>query len=482
MASTEPTTQPIEPSPYLGGSYTPVDTEITAHRLEVTGEIPEDLRGIFVRNSSNPKFTPVGRYHWFDGDGMLHAVQIEDGGATYRNRYVRTDGLAAEEKAGRSLWTGIMERPDLRKPGGPYKDTANTDVVFHAGQLLALWWLSGRACVIKLPDLETIGVQTYGGKLERTISAHPTVDPRTGEMMFFDYAPFPPYLIYGVISADGKLVHQVPIDLPGPRLQHDIAITQRFSILFDMSLMWDPELLAQGRTRIRFFRDKPTRFGIIPRFGTNEQVRWFEGAPCFMYHTINAWEDGDEVVLIGCKIDHPLAGDPDNPQHETSAPAIGLLRIAPHLHRWRFNLRTGTTTEEPLDDVLTEFPRMNDGGLGRPSRYSYNGRLAAGPDLQFDRLMKYDMGTGASTGYDYPSGWHGGEVSFVSAAGASAEDDGYLLTFVAERASERSELQIFDARRLEPGPIARIRIPQRVPTGYHTRWVSAEELANQRPL
>jgi len=464
-------------SPYLTGSFAPVFTETVAHDLEVTGEIPRDLRGIFVRNSSNPRFEPPGRYHWFDGDGMLHAVHFEDGCVTYRNRYVRTEGLAADEAAGRALSTGIMERPDFTRPGGPYKDTGNTDLAFHAGQLLALWWLSGKARVVRLPDLETTGTQTYGGALGRSISAHPKVDPRTGDMIFFDYAPLPPYLTYGVVSADGHVTHHTPIDLPGPRLQHDIAITKRFSILFDMSMMFDPDLLLRGHARLAFFPDKPTRFGIVPRFGTNDDVRWFDGSPCFMYHTINAWEDGDEVVLIGCKIDAPFVDAASDGADADRWPAIGLLRIAPRLHRWRFNLRTGTLTEDMLDDRPTEFPRMNDGWLGTSSRYSYNGRVAARDVLQFDGLIKYDVQTGAAIARDYPRGWVGGEVSFVPRAGATVEDDGYLITFVAEESSGAAELHVLDAQHLASEPIARVHIPQRVPTGYHTRWVSAAQMA-----
>jgi carotenoid cleavage dioxygenase-like enzyme len=471
-------------SPYLTGGFAPVDTEIVAHDLDVIGDIPSDLRGIFVRNSSNPRFEPPGRYHWFDGDGMLHAVHFEDGRTTYRNRYIRTEGLAADEAAGRALSTGIMERPDFTRAGGPYKDTGNTDLAFHAGQLLALWWLSGQARVIRLPDLETTGTQTYGGTLGRSISAHPKVDPRTGEMIFFDYAPLPPYLTYGVVSADGQVTHHAPIDLPGPRLQHDIAITEHFSILFDMSMMFDPALLLRGQARLAFFPDKPTRFGIVPRFGTSDDVRWFEGSPCFMYHTINAWEDGDEVILIGCKIDTPFVDDSQEGSLDGQAadrwPAIGLLRIAPRLHRWRFNLRTGNLTEERLDDRPTEFPRMNDGWLGTPSRYSYNGRVAARDVLEFDGLVKYDVTTGASVPRDYPRGCSGGEVSFVPRAGATAEDDGYLITFVTEEASGTAQLHVLDAQNIAAEPIARVCIPQRVPTGYHTRWVSAPDLAAQR--
>jgi len=485
MASSAPDPSPLAPSesPYLEGGYAPVQHEIVARDLPVHGELPRDLAGTFVRTGSNPRFHPVGHYHFFDGDGMLHTVQFEDGRACYRNRWVRTEGLAQEEAAGRALFTGILEPPDLRRPGGPYKDTGNTDVVFHAGQLLALWWLSGKARVIRLPDLETLGNQDWNGRLFRSISAHPKVDPRSGEMVFFDYALRPPFLTHGVISADGELLHQAPIDLPGPRLQHDTAITERFTLLFQMSMVGDRRQKGRGRMPLRMEREEPARIGVVPRFGTNEDVRWFEVEPFFMYHVVNAWEEGDRIELLGCRIADPVVGDPRNPASRHPVPALGNLRLAPTFHRWSLDLSDGSVREEQVDDVLTEFPRMNDGVLGRRSRYSWHPRLARTETLLFDGLVRYDLETGATAVHAYPPGWYGGEPSFAPREGGSgAEDDGYLATFVQEEATGRSELHVLDASDVAAPPVARIPVPQRVPTGYHTRWVPAAALAGQRPL
>jgi carotenoid cleavage dioxygenase-like enzyme len=334
--------------------------------------------------------------------------------------------------------------------------------------------------VIRLPDLETLGIQTYDGKRRCGLSAHPKVDPETGELIWFDYQPLPPYLTYGVISPEGELVHQTEITLDGPRLQHDIAITERYSVLLDMSMMWDPEALAAGRVRLGFFPDKPTRFGVIPRCGTDADVRWFEAEAMFMYHTVNAWEEGDEVVLVGCRIDQPFAdestaGDP--------VPSIASLRLAPMFWEWRFDLVNGTTRERPLDDALAEFPRMDNRRLGRPSRFSYHQVCAPQPTLQFEGVTRYDYADGCSTvTHRYPAGWYGGETVFAPRSGSSAEDDGYLLTFVAEEATGASELHVLDAQRLDDEPVCRLAVPQRVPTGYHTWWVDESLLAGQRPL
>jgi len=466
--------------PYLGGNYAPIDTEIVAHDLPVIGQIPRDLAGVYVRNGSNPRFAPKGRYHWFDGDGMLHAVHFEDGRASYRNRWIRTEGLAAELEAGHALWTGLLEPPDVKNPRGPYKDTGNTDLVWFRGELLALWYMSGKARIVRLPDLETRGEERFGGTLPRCISAHPKVDPRTGEMIFFDYQPLPPFLTYGVISPDGRVVHYEDMGATQPTFQHDVAITPNYSVLFDFSLRWDDELLRRGKRRIVFQRDRPTRFGVVPRYGKAADVRWFEGNPCFIYHTINAWEEDGAIVMLGCKTENPLAADPYNPPKRRAAPELGHLRLEPIFYRWRFDLRTGATQEEPLDDVVSEFPRMDNRRLGEKTRFSYHGRFEDAPVMRFDAMLKYDADTAGAKVHPYPPGWYGGEPVFAPRVGSTGEDDGYVVTFVANEATGESECRVIDARHPEHEPVARVRIPQRVPTGYHTWWVSADELAAQR--
>jgi len=303
-----PSTTPANPTdstrreePYLKGAYRPLIRELTRDNLRVRGSLPTDLQGMFVSNSSNPRFAPQGKYHWFDGDGMLHGVLIRDGTASYRNRFVRTEGLQHEEQCGEAVYGGIREKPDFSLPGGPFKDTGNTDLVFHDGRLLALWWLGGKARHIQLPELETIGNCDFRGRLKTGISAHAKVDPRTGEMVFFDYSIVPPYLTYGVVSAAGEICHLIPIDLPGSRAQHDIALTENYTLLFDMPMFFDPQALQEGVMQTVFARDMPARIGLIPRHG--KDVQWFETEAFYMYHTINAYE---QVVLLGCRIADPL--------------------------------------------------------------------------------------------------------------------------------------------------------------------------------
>lgn len=455
---------PARPNLYLMGEHEPVSRELEATDLKVTGTLPPELNGAFLRASPNPQFPPEGRYHWFDGDGMVHGLRFRDGKASYVNKWIRTAGFEAERAAGKALWTGIMEPV---KPNG-LKDTANTDLVFHNGKLLALWWMCGTPYQLDPVTLATIGPERFGGKLVRVMSAHAKVDPRTGELVFFDYSIVrKPWMRYGVVSRTGELLRDEVIELPTPHIQHDIALTERFSILMDLPLGWDQALLAQGKRRIGFDKNAPARFGIIPRLGTNADVRWFEAKSCYMYHTINAYEVGDEVVLVGCRVGDPI---PKDQRTDGKVARLEFIELVPHLYRWRFNLKTGAVHEEQLDDVATEFPRVNDALAGTKVRYSYNPRVAPRPDLMFDGVLKYDLEQKTSTKYDFAKGWYGSEAVFTARPGATTEDDGWLVTCLTNAAEQRSIGIVLDAKHVEAGPIATVELPQRIPVGFHTCW------------
>ena len=144
-------------NPYLEGAHAPVSKEITELDLKVIGEVPKDLNGIYLRNGPNPKHNPKGVHHWFDGDGMLHAVRFEGGTVTYQNRWVATDSLQEEIGAGAALWQGIKDPPRKDRPDMPIKNTSNTDVKFYAGTLLSMWYLGGAVYQCRPGDLSTIG-------------------------------------------------------------------------------------------------------------------------------------------------------------------------------------------------------------------------------------------------------------------------------------------------------------------------------------
>jgi carotenoid cleavage dioxygenase len=464
-------------NPYLSGVHAPVCRETTAENLRVRGELPRELCGAYVRNGPNAVFAPRNLYHWFDGDGMLHALYLRDGRASYRSRFVATRGLGDERRAGRALWPGVIGPYDWSLPRPPLKDTANTDVVWHAGSLLALWYLCGEPYRCDPATLETLGVSDFGGRLQSSVSAHPKVDPRSGELVYFTLSDYePPYMRYGVVSREGELVHEIPIELPGPRAPHELSITERHSILHDFPYFHDPEIAKRHGLRVaRFHRELPTRFGVIPRRGDPGAIRWFDFAPGYVLHMANAWEEGDWITMDGCFQPDPSVRR--KPAEGALASMLGYLRIRAHLHRWRMNLRTGETREEQLDDLNVEFPLPDTERYGVRTRYSYHQHIPVDAHtVEFRALVKYDHETGAARRYDYDPGWFASESPFAPRPKATSEDDGFVITLATDAASLRSECWIFDAREIERGPIARIELPARVPTGFHAKWIAGDRI------
>ena len=467
-----------EQNPYLLGLFAPVRDEITAEDLEVIGEIPRDLCGVYLRNGPNRRYAARGRYHWFDGDGMVHAMAFEDGRARYRNRYVRTKAFTQEEAAGGALWTGVVESPAGNPVGTarglPLKDSANTDLVHHDGKVLATWYLCGQPMALDPLSLETLGAETFLGTLRGDVMAHPKADERTGELMWFDYGAREPLLRYGVVGASGKVEHEVPIDLPGPRLPHDMAITENWSVLMDLPLVQDPEAARHGRHKIVFDRSTPARFAVLPRRGA--QVRWFTAEPCYIYHVVAAWEDGQTIVMDVCRVTRP-APVPTRPG--PLGQLLGYLKLDARLHRYVFDLATGTTTETPLDDANTEFPSIDSRAWGARGRYAYSVHVADGETVRFDGLLRYDQVTGEGAEHRFGPGRFGSEAPFApreGSRGGVGGDDGYLVSFVTDERDGRSEVEVLDASDIAAGPVARVLLPQRVPLGFHATWVRADQL------
>lgn len=464
-------------NPYLEGAWESVFDEITATDLKCIGEIPSDLNGVYLRNGPNPKYQPRGRYHVFDGDGMIHAAEFRNGQVTYRNRFVRTKGLAMEDQARQAIWPGLIERPDrsLVQAWGSdqwLKDNSNTDVVLFNGRALSTFYQCGEGYVLNPITLDTESTLDFASLGVRSMSAHSMVDENTGELLFFDYSTQRPFMTYGVLSPDGKLKHFTPVELPGPRLPHTLAFTENYTILMDLPLFWDPELMQRDIHKVTFYPELPSRFGILKRYGDGNTIRWFEAEPTYIYHICNAWEEDGEIVLDGCRMGTPEppavpAGKPDGDYSRL----LAWGNLDARLHRWRFNLRTGETHESYRDDRYTEFPMVNGGFAGRKSRYSYNVLIDQNnTTLRMEGLVKYDLENGTATEHRFGPQQYGSESPFAPRDGSQSEDDGYVVTFVTDAAEQSSELQIFDAQHLSEGPVGRVKLPGRVPPGFHSCW------------
>lgn len=458
-------------NPYLHGLFAPVTKTTVDDAPAIEGELPRDLFGAYFRNGPNNRFAPTNRYHWFDGDGLVQGVWFEDGRARYASRWVDTAGKQLEQEKNEAVWPGVLGPFDFSLPLGPIKDTANTDLLFLDDRVVALWYESGRAYTLDPRTLETVEATGRATKLPKRISAHSKVDPATGDFVFFNYGNAAPYMQYGVLKTDGAL-HLTDITLPGPRRPHDLGVTPRYSVLHDFPVFFDPELFAKTGKRIPLFHpDVPTRYGIIPRFGGDADVRWFECEPCYMLHVVNCWEDGDKVVMIGCRTTDPTL-KPD-PRDGKIAAMLSGLKLQANLYRWSFDLETGAVEEGPLDEENAEFPMIDERRLGTKNRYAYLSRIPFEIPATFDGLLRYDLDRGAVDGrYDYAPGVFGSEAAFAPRDGATEEDDGYLVTIATDANDWSSACLVFDAKDIAAGPLARVKLPARVPAGFHSTFVS----------
>jgi carotenoid cleavage dioxygenase len=474
---------PDDTHPYRSGAWRPQVREFDAWDLDVIGQIPDDLNGVYLRNTENPLFEPIKRYHPFDGDGMVHAITFEAGVARYANRFVRTDGFLAEQEARRSLWAGIAEHPSnaVAETGWGartmMKDNASTDVVVHGGYALASFYQCGELYRLDPRTLDDRGKSTWGQRFpEGGVSAHSKVDEHTGELLFFTYGTEAPYLRYGVVDRNGELTTYVDVPLPGPRLPHDMAFTEHWSILNALPLGWDPAALADGYYANTFPRETPSRFALIPRHGTTADIRWFEAEPTFVLHWTNAYEDGDEVVLDGFFQHNPTArGVARQGGEHKGFETLDMNVLEARPHRWRFNLATGETTEQSMSDRCSEFPMVNGRHAGRRHRYSYNALGHRGL-FAFDGLVKHDLDTGAEQVVRFGEGVFVSETAMAPRDGSTAEDDGYLVTFSSNLVDDCSECVVLDASDPAGEPVARIRLPERIASGTHATWAPLADL------
>lgn len=443
-----------EGHPFLTGIHAPMREEKTLTELEVVGTIPAALDGRYLRIGPNPVEPDARGYHWFVGDGMVHAVALKDGRALwYRNRWIRSNAVAA-----------TLGEPAAPGPRHAF-DTVNTNVVAIDGRTFAL--VEAGSYPVELSD--TLDAQRYNpfdGTLKGSFTAHPHRDPATGEHHAIAYeASDQEHVRHVVVSGAGKVLREVPIEVEhGPSI-HDCAITNRFAIVLDLPVTLSMKAVIGGhRFPYRWNPSHKARVGLLPRDGGGEAVIWCDVDPCYVFHAANAYDaDDGRVILDVVAYDTMFDDGYDGPD------TLGRLE------RWTIDPTARTVARRVVDTSPQEFPRPDERRIGQPYRYAYTIALPDDGNPQFvgaTRLYKHDMETGGREVHEFGEGRMPGEFVFVPAAPDAGEDEGWMIGLVIDRAAEVTDLVILDARDFSGSPVASVRVPHRIPPGFHGNWLA----------
>ncbi len=458
--------------PNLVGGFAPIQMECDAPDLIIEGEIPDGLSGTFYRNGPNPQFAPRGDHHWFAGDGMIHAFHIDSGRVSYNNRWVRTVKWHKEHEANQSLFGGFNPMDSDPSVMGLETDgLANTNVIWHGEKLLALE--EGHAPFEVDPiTLASIGSHDYDGKLVGPMTAHPKIDPETGEMLFFGYnagGGISEDMSFHVADKYGQLTRSEVFKAPYAAMVHDFIVTRDHVIFPIMPLTGSLERAMSGAPVYAWEPEKGVHIGIMPRRGSVEDIRWFRGdVEGYVFHPMNAYSSGNTLVCDVCEFEQaPLFPLPDGTPGDPA-------KAVPRLTRWTFDLSKNTDGYqwERLDDLACEFPRLDERYAGLEYRYGYFA-CDTNPDVKvggFNGIGRRDHQRGHTDIYDVGAGCATNEPIFVPASDAAAEGEGYLLANVYDANRQASHLVILDAENVQDGPLATAYLDHRVPYGFHGNW------------
>ena len=446
--------------PFLSGVFAPQRQEVDVTGLRVVGDLPADLVGSYLRNGPNPRFDPVGSYTYpIDGDGMIHQIDFDGSTVSYRNRFVRTPAVIAEEEVGRALWSGLFDpyfpnEDDLDGAENTGRDLPDIHVVRHGGRLLAMAE-AARPYALDPSDLSTIGAESCDGAMLGGSTAHPKIDPATGEMLLFNYAFEAPYLTWSVVGPDGRCTRP-PTAISGvdmPMMIHDMALTSRYVVIFVCPLKFD--IIASfttGASPLEWLPERGTRIALVPRDGS--PVKWVDADPFWVWHFANAFDTENGEVAV----DYVRWNEPTHLGF-TAAPAVA------NITRTVLDPATGRISHTTLSDSMVEFPRIDDRALTRPhNAIACSGQLPGGlPGT--DTLFVHDLAAGRQTH------WDSGTVCVGEPIFMSGDAHGYWGTIGTDRATMTSAFYVFPTDDPASGPLCSVELPIRVPAGLHGAWV-----------
>lgn len=445
---------PVE-HPFLTGIHTPVSEERTITELAVSGTIPEQLSGCYVRIGPNP-FAPDGRgHHWFVGDGMVHGVRLSGGKAEwYRNRYIRSQDLAS--KGGPAAAPG---------PRRGRRDMVNTNVIQIGGKIHAIVEAGSYPAVLD-ENLETVAYTDFGGTLSGPFSAHPHHDPLTGEHHAITYDAMTPDRVWHVVlDQAGRVTRELPVPVQhGPSI-HECSITARYVLVFDLPVTFSMGALVAGEQfPYHWNPDHRARVGLLPRQGRTDDIIWCDVDPCYVFHVANSFDRPDGTVVVDAAVYATMF---ENGYAGPNGKSVGL-------ERWVIDPARATVERTTIDPAPQEFPRPDERFFGQDYRYAWSLALPKQDVASFlgeQPIYRYDLHDGSRTQHDFGPDRVPGEFVFVPRDAAAAEGDGWIMGYVIDVASDTTDLVILDAADMAAAPIASIHIPHRIPPGFHGNWL-----------
>lgn len=456
---------------FFTGVNAPGRAELDIAELEVVGKVPPEIDGGFYRVAADHQFPPrFADDIPFNGDGMISVFRFKGGNVGLKSRYVRSERFLAEAAAERALMgkyrNRFLDDPALEEIP---RDLANTNVVVHGGVLLA-FWEGARPVALDPVTLETIGRWDFHGTFTSpTCSAHCRPDPGTGNLVGFAFATrgeFTTDSIYFEVDPSGRVIHQTEFHLPYFAELHDCGVTRDYICFPVVPIMGvGEEALKRGETYYAWDPKQPVHLGVLPRFGTAAQLRWFTAANCFTSHVMNAWNEGTKVFFDTCVSPgnlfpwFPERGKPFDP-----------TQCAVKLTRWTVDYASpgdGFERSEVLSDYIGEFPKTDH--RWQMKKYRHGWMLGFGGPRR-GGLAHVDLATGITTEWNAPEGKVVQEPTFIPRVLDAPEGDGWIAQAATDTQTLLTELYLFDATDIAKGPIATVKTPVHMKPAYHGNW------------